>query len=135
MSKVLHRKNFQNRFNRSPQEFHAAHAFPPGAKCAACQAKPSIRAIVMIPLDEAEKRGVIPPGAAKAPLLFPVLVPLLVHIKEASGPKYYLRSSMAYSCRACRPSFERTLAKAPSWAIVEINEGPDYHNRVTVGAG
>ena len=136
MSRSVHRKSFRSKYNRSPQEFHAQYAFPPDAKCQACQNKPSIRGIVMMPLDEAEKRGVIPPGAGRAPLLFPDLAPALVPIHSGNGkPDFYLRISLVYSCRLCQKDFEKALAKAPSFCIVEINRGPDPTNRVTVGRG
>lgn len=130
----IHRKRF-NGGNRTPQEYHAQFAFPPNAKCSACSAKPQLRAIVMIPLDEAEKRGMVPPGAAQAPLMFPDIAPVLVPIRESgSAPSFYVRTSIAYSCKSCRKNFERALASAPSWAIVEINRGPDPTNRVSLGA-
>ena len=130
---VQHIKKFDGG-RRTPQEYHAQFAFPIGAKCVGCQGKPCIRAIVMMPLDEAAKHGQIPPGADKAPLLFPQLAPFLVPIKGSDGkPSFYVRTSMAYSCTCCRRDLEKALAKAPSWAIVEINEGPDARNRVQVG--
>ena len=120
----------------TPQEYHAKNAFPLDAKCTACQAKPSIRAIVMMPLDEAEKRNLVPAGAAKAPYLFPALQPVLVHIKS-SDPKgeWYIRISLAYSCTMCQKAFEKALATAPSYCIVEINRGPNSSNRVASGYG
>lgn len=45
--------------------------------------------------------------------------------------KQYLRISRAYSCKGCRRTMEKALAKAPSWCIVEINEPP----RDTIQAG
>jgi hypothetical protein len=136
VGEVLHRRRFDGG-QRSPQEFHAEYAFPPDAKCQGCKAKPSVRAIVLCPLDEAEKAGMIPPGATANPRAFPELAPVLVPVRENSSlltkPSWYVRVSMVYSCRMCRAAMERTLAKAPSWAIVEINEGPDVRNRVVVG--
>jgi hypothetical protein len=125
-----------SRANVTPNEFHAKWAFPPTAKCCACQAKPSIRAIVMMPIDEAEKRGLIPPGAATAPMLFPAVVPVLVPIREPGNPKpsFYIRVSMVYSCRRCRKDLAKALAKAPSFCIVEINEGPNPNERVLLGS-
>ncbi len=131
---AVHRKSFQTKFNQTPQEFHAKYAFSPTAKCTACNCKPHIRAIIMWPLDEAEKRGLIPEGSAKMPLLFPAIAPVLVPIKGSGpNPDFYIRTSMAYSCKQCKKRLFSTLAKAPSWCIVEINEGPDPTNRVQVG--
>lgn len=132
MGKVIHHKKFDGG-RRSPQEYHAEFGFPPTAKCQGCQAKPSIRGIVMVPLDDAEKSGLVPVGAAAAPIAFPDLQPVLVKIREGGAGKYYVRVSLTYSCTRCQKDFEKALAKAPSWAIVEINYGPDHTNRVTVG--
>lgn len=127
--------SFQTKYNQTPQEFHAAHAFPKGAKCAGCSNKPQVRAIVMMSAVDAEKMGMIPKGAGKAPVLFKELAPFLVKINDGGTPKWFIRTSMAYSCRACRKDFEKALAKAPSYCVVEINEGPDYRNRVSVSVG
>lgn len=134
MSKVQHIRKFDGG-RRTPQEYHAEFGFPPNAKCAACSAKPTVRAIVMMSLDDAEKRGLAPPGSSKMPMLFPALQPVLVQLREAGSPRWYVRVSLAYSCSRCRAGFERELAKAPSWAVVEINDGPDSKNRVSLGAG
>ena len=36
----------------------------------------------------------------------------------------HVRVGCAYSCDICRPTLEKEAAKAPSWAVVEINDGP-----------
>lgn len=124
------------RFNggrSTPQEFHEQHAFPPTAKCSVCGGSPSVRAIVMVPSDEVEKRGMIPQGAGTVPQLFPELVPALVPIQDGGTKRWFIRTSVVYSCSRCQKAFEAALAKTPSWAIVEINRGPDPRNRVQVG--
>lgn len=131
--KVHHRKSFESKTRMTVQEYHATNAFPTNAKCAGCGNKPQVRGIVMVPADEAEKRGLIPKGAASMPALFPAIAPISIQLNEGGTPKWYIRMSMAYSCRLCRKDFEKTLAKAPSWCVVEINEGPDYRGRVSVG--
>lgn len=114
----------------SVQEYHITHAFPEDARCL-CAAKPAVRAIIMVPYDEALKRGMIPEGhEASNDLLGRMLL-----LKGADGRgEPHFRWSTVYSCRQCQPAFEKELAKAPSWAVVDINRGPDPSNRVTVGA-
>lgn len=84
-----------------------------------------------MPADEAEKRGLIPTGASKAPHLYPAIQPIAVKLTDG----WYIRASVCYACRACAPTMERALAKGPSWAVVEINRGPDPTNRVAVALG
>ncbi len=124
---MRHRSTFYGRFKKSPQEMHAELAFPKGAQCAGCGQKPTVRAIVMAPLDEARKRGYVPKDATLAQL-HSVLVPL----RQGSNVEHFVRTSMAYSCPSCRPAFEKVLARdVPSWCCVEINEGPK--DRIVVG--
>jgi hypothetical protein len=128
MPRPLHVRRFTGG-RYTPQEYHAAH-LPPGAFCAGCGARPSLQARVFLPYDEAEKRGYVPSGAMASP---DVLARTTL-LREASGDlRPYVRLSEAYACAQCRPAFERQLAKAPSWAIVEINRGPDPTNRVSLG--
>jgi hypothetical protein len=89
----------------------------------------------MMPLDEAEKRGFVPAGAAAAPIAFPWVVPLLVPIQDGGVKTLYVRISKVYSCSLCQREMEKALAKTPSFCIVEINRGPDPTNRVQVGGG
>lgn len=130
-NRTIHRKKFDGG-RRTAQQFHEEHAFPPGAACANCGKRPSVRAIVMAPFDEVQKRGMLPQGA----LINPSIMQAIVPIKDAQGlPTPYVRLSIAYACRTCQPAFERALAKAPSWCIVEINRGPNPTERVQVGYG
>ena len=129
-SNTIHRKRFDEG-RTTPQEYHRLHAFGPDARCAVCGGRPEIRAIVLAPFDEANKRGMLPEGA----MFNPGVMQTMVTIKEGGVPKPYLRLSIAYSCKLHQREFERTCAKAPSWCIVEINRGPDPTNRVQVGAG
>jgi hypothetical protein len=127
MQDVRHRSTFYDRFKKSPQDFHAELAFPKGAQCAACGRPPTVRAIVMAPLDEARKHGYVPRHATLQ-MLSSVLVPL----KTGSGVEHFVRTNMAYSCLSCRAAFEKVLAKSvPSWCCVEINDGPK--ERIVVG--
>jgi hypothetical protein len=133
MSKKRHIRRFDGG-RSTPQEYHAMHAFPVGTRCAGCGGRPSIRALVMVPSDDAERSGMIPVGAGVAPHLFPQLAPVLVRLKDGGSDRWFIRISKTYSCTLCQAALERTLAKAPSWAVVDISRGPDPHNRVQVGA-
>lgn len=110
----------------TPEEMHQKYAFPIGSKCL-CGRRPRFRAIVMMPFDEARKRM---PGLDEIMQADPVaFMQQLVKIRENKTDadhelKTYLRVSVTYSCHACRRDMDKALAKAPSWAIVEINEGP-----------
>lgn len=129
---IQHRKMF-DRGRRTPQEYHQQTAFPLNAKCAACGRPPAVRALVFVPLADARRLGMFGmeelTAAAAAAMLQTV-----VQLKGPSGPVSYVRVSSAYSCKSCQPAFEKTLAKAPSWCVVEIQRGPDPTNRVVVGA-
>jgi hypothetical protein len=87
-----------------------------------------MRAIVMAPFDEAQKRGMVPQGTLVSPAIMQAIVP----IKNSEGqPDPYVRLSVTHSCTQCSKDFQRALAKAPSWCIVEINEGPKAEAIIT----
>ncbi len=122
----------------TPREFHAANAFPPGAKCSGCTRRPTVRAEVLAPLDEVKRRdadfeevsqlALTNPEAANK--FFAMLVPL----KGSDGkPVPHVRISSAFACDACAPSLERALAKGPSWCVVDIRRGPAPERLVTSG--
>jgi len=111
---------------RTPQEYHAEYGFPPSAKCAACGKRPSVRGIVLAPFDEACKRGMLPPSIVDPT----AAMQALVMVKSGTEYTPHLRISTAYACSSCRGAFERVLAKAPSWCVVEVNRGPDPNNRI-----
>lgn len=110
----------------TPEEMHQKFAFPIGAKCL-CGRRPRYRAIIMMPLDEARKRM---PGLDEIMISAPEeFMGQLVKIRENKTDsdhqlKTYLRVSVTYACKECRRDMDKALSKAPSWAIVEINEGP-----------
>lgn len=131
MAAPQHLKRFDPIRRRTPQEMHREFAFPPAAKCCGCQGKPHVRAIIMIPLKDAVAQGMVSPETTPT-----ALAPITVPIQESPGakPTAYLRLSMTYACSRCRRDMEKQLAKAPSWAIVEINEGPDPTNRIILAS-
>ena len=104
----------------SAEELHSKLSFPPGAKCSGCQkaGKLRTRCIVLAPLDEVRKRDP----------MFDVILELRPtdSLKLIINSKYgpLVRLSTAYACKACTPALERSMAKSPSWAIVDWNMGP-----------
>jgi hypothetical protein len=83
----------------------------------------------MMPVDELRKRdpdfdrvaalASINPKAAEQ--FFSLLIPLK---GSDGGAVPHMRISTTYSCKKCRPTLEKAMAKLPSWAVVEINAGP-----------
>jgi hypothetical protein len=124
LSAAVHRRHFTDiSGGLSPQEYHAANAFPNGAKCNGCGGRPLHRCIRFMPMDEAKNRGYIPQGTMATPA---ALAPFLVLLKGSDGrPVQFLRHDVTYSCDRCRPAHERTIAhETPSWAAVDWNHGP-----------
>lgn len=127
-TRALHRKKFMGG-RMTPQEVHAQLAFPLDAKCAGCGRRPTIRAITMCELSEARKDPGIEAIFQENPA---AVVQRVVMLKGSDGKAIpYLRMGIAYSCASCRPTMERTLAKAPSHWVVEINDGPAEEKVIT----
>lgn len=115
---------------RTPQEVHQAWAFPPHATCYACSRRPLVRAITMAQVDDAKRKW---PEIAK--LTLRALMDRIVMIKGADGQGVpYVRIGIAYACAECRSTMEKTLAKLPSWVLVEINAGPEAPKVISSGA-
>lgn len=114
----------------TPQAFHQKHAFP-GQHCQGCAGPAAIRAIVMVPYDEAVKRQLVPPGHEASQQVLDRTVMLRGSDGKAEP---YVRLSVTYCCTLCQRDFEKALAQAPSWAVVELNRGPDPTNRVQIQA-
>ena len=128
MARAIHIKKFgDGRY--TPQEVHRMFAFPYGAKCTKCGGPPAVRGITMIPLADAVKRGMLV-GMTRE-FVKSLVVPLRERTTDKKGAPY-LRIGVAYSCVGCRKEFEKTLARAPSWAVVEISEGPNPTEKVVI---
>lgn len=105
----------------SPQEVHAHLAFPSDAKCV-CGQRPAIRAITMCEMADAVKAEEVAQLLAQNPV---ALVDRTVMLRGSDGsPVPYLRMGLVYACKSCGPTLEKTLAKAPSHWVIEINRGP-----------
>ena len=124
-------KKFQNG-DITPNDFYRKHGFPPSAKCQGCGAPPAVKATVLVEYKEAVKREMVPPLVLDG-AINEAVAKTIVNLRGPSGPVPHIRTSSTYACSLCRVLMEKALAKGPSWAIVEINEGPDPRNRVSVG--
>lgn len=110
---------------QTPQEVFRSLAFPRGAMCAACKGPPAVRFTVYVPWDDAVRKDpsllLMDEGALAA---------ITVRLKQGKA----IRISNAYACERCRPAAERYVArKAPSYAFVDIDAGPEQTNRIVVG--
>lgn len=115
----------------TPQEFVAANTFGFTTRCNGCGGLPVVEAMVFVPYKEAVSRGMVPEGHEASREVIDATVMLRSGANGAQEP--HVRLSKAYSCRLCQPAFERQLARAPSWAIVDINRGPNPTNQILVG--
>lgn len=116
MSETIHRKKlFGGR--ESAEQVHRRLAFPVGSRCACGSEKVAIRIRTLMPASDVVSQH--PDWAIRKAmqqggklLVVDSKVGKLVVVGEI------------YACDLCRSTAERVAAKAPSWAIVEIERGP-----------
>lgn len=131
-SPIIHRRKlFGGR--QTAQEVHAQHAFPPWAKCGGCGSRKQLQSVarVLYPLDEMRKRDPLFDALMSVnPQKFMETIVQTIH-----GP--YIRLTTVYCCRDphCQKAFAAALAKQPSWAIVDKNDGPGPDRIVVSKAG
>lgn len=118
MHRVRHRRRlFGGR--RTAEEVHQALAFPKHARCRVCGGRPLTRAITLAHVSDAMQL----PAIASLPET--ELAKVLVQLRGSDGrAEPHVRLGVAYACKQCTPTLERTLARLPSWVCVEINRGP-----------
>ena len=132
--KVIHRDKFMGG-RMSPNEAHRKWGI--NRKCNHCGAPGACRIKVFMPLDELVKRAPNfvaaimasnPDESGKMPT---------VRFKESSSDmvgKDYIKASDTVWCDNCKTQARLEAAKgAPSWAVVEIDEGPKDTIRVGYG--
>lgn len=132
--KVIHRKKFMGG-QMTPQEAHQKWGI--GRACRNCKAPGTCRIKVFMPVDEAMRRApnlvaaimvANPDGAGKLPT---------VRFKESSSDlvgKDYLKASDTTWCDNCKVEARLEAARsAPSWAVVEIDDGKK--DTIKVGYG
>lgn len=131
--KVIHRQKFMGG-QMTPEEAHRKWGI--GRRCQ-CGAPGAGRIKVFMPLDELLKRApnfvamvmaANPDESGKLPT---------VRFKEHSGDtegKDYIKASDVVYCENCRVEARLAAAKgAPSWAVVEIDDGKK--DKISVGYG
>ena len=132
--KVLHTKKFMNGL-LTPQEAHRKWGI--NRRCVHCNGPGACRIKVFMPLDELLKRApnfvaalmaTNPDESGKLPT---------ARFKESAGDKQgkdYIKASDTVWCDHCKTEARLTAARnSPSWAVVEIEEGPQ--DKIQVGAG
>ncbi len=127
MASPVHMKKFGQATGETPQEMHARLAWR-GRRCQ-CGGAPAILIRVMAPFKELYLRSpeVIEAMAMSDPD-HPGALPI---IPTTYGPM--IKTSEVVACVRCAPAAERAAAQGPSWALVEIDRGPDPKNRVVSG--
>jgi hypothetical protein len=124
-NKVIHRDKFM-KGAMTPNEAHRKWGL--GRRCTNCKGPGAIRIRVLMPTDELVKR---------APNFFAAIMASnpdesgklpVVRFKESAGDqvgKDYIKASDTVWCDQCKTEARLTAARnAPSWAVVEIDEGP-----------
>ena len=133
-SDTRHRQKFM-KGAMTPQEAHRKWGI--GKQCSGCGAPGAIRIRVFMPVDEAMKRApnlcaaimaTNPDNSNRLPT---------IRFKESKGDevgKEYLKASDTAWCDNCKVQARLDAAKgAPSWAVVEIDEGKKDNIRVGYG--
>lgn len=131
---ILHRQKFM-KGQMTPQEAHRKWGI--GKRCSGCGAPGAIRIRVFMPVDEAMKKApnlmaqimlANPDGSNKLPT---------IRFKESKGDeagKEYIKASDTAWCSHCSTQARLDAARgAPSWAVVEIDEGKK--DKIRVGYG
>lgn len=131
---VRHRQKFMKGL-LTPEEAHRKWGI--GKKCSGCGAPGAIRIRVFMPLDEAYKRAPNLLAAIMATNLDESGKLPTVTFKENKTDlvgKEYIKASDTAWCDNCKTEARLEAAKgAPSWAVVEIDEGKKTAIRVGYG--
>jgi len=116
---VIHRRKlFGGTY--TAQEYHAAFAFAPGARCSGCGQTGGLqtRAVVFAPLD---KMNALDPDFEAIMCVDPM------KFQEVLMPTKYgpmVRISTVLACVSCTPTLAKSLAKLPDYLLVDFNYGP-----------
>jgi len=106
----------------TPTELHRVVAWS-GGSCDKCGGLPVVRVRVFAEFAECNRRS--PEFVIKLAMENDGRLPV-VDFKQGK----YIRISQSYACEHCKQELIKEAAKAPSWACVEVDEGPDPKNRV-----
>lgn len=116
---VIHRTTFENKYGETPQEMHRRIVFA-GLRCAGCGSE-KVAAVIKVIVPWAE-----------VPDMVRATVELDCVLRDEPRPTFRTKdgvemtiASKVPTCGMCRRTAERVAARsAPSYAIVEIDEGP-----------
>jgi hypothetical protein len=118
-TEVLHRKKFMGG-RMSASDAHRALGIR--KKCSVCRRPGAIRIKVFMPYDEAMRRAPQLMAAIAASNPAGPNVPTLM-FKDGGSEKPFIKASDNAFCDNCKHEARITAATAPSWAVVEIDEG------------
>lgn len=109
----------------TPQEMHRAIGLR--KRCVGCGQPAAVRIKVLVQLSELVKRQ--PEFVAQIMATNPE-GPVMPTVPTKFGPM--VKVSDVGACELCRKTAMVTAARAPSWALVEIDEGPKNTTQVQV---
>ena len=121
MSETIHRKKLFDG-QMTAQEVHRSIALR-GRKCP-CGLPAAVRGLSFAPLkdlmdkDPMRVNYLAQQNGGQVPML---------QIKTGKGDDTaatFVKLGECYSCDICRPALEKTMAKLPSWVLVDFDEGP-----------
>lgn len=116
---VIHRKKLF-RGVKTAEQVYRELAFA-NRKCAECGGPPAIRVKVFYPLTEIHETLL---DAVKLECLVTGEPPPILRANEKYGNQLIMKVSDIVACERCAAALERAAAKAPSYAIVDIDRGP-----------
>lgn len=122
---IHRRKLFDGRTTAA--EVHARHVFA-GKKCNGCGGPPAIRIRSFVPADWLLREK--PEVAMELAALHGGSIPC---VDFTMGR--YVRVGDAFACALCRRTCEREAAKAPSYFVMQIDEGPGPEKTVSAVPG
>lgn len=125
---VIHRQTFMGG-KATPLEVHARYAWH-GKLCQGCgSASPVIRVRVHVKPEDLE-----PALEAEIRLRNAVTGGSYIPLYKTIWGNFVTVSDIV-ACRACQPEMERVAARGPSYALVEIDRGPDAIRPTVQSAG
>jgi hypothetical protein len=98
----------------SAQEIHAKYAWH-RQKCSACGQPPAMRVQVFLLINDME-------ASLREAIKVQIALKAIRTTKTDHG--IAVKWSDVYACKNCQPTCERQAARAPSYAIVDIDRGP-----------
>lgn len=115
-------REFMDGRRGTPKEY-AASVLYKGKRCAVCPNRPIMEAVTFMPLDELFKRD--PQAAALSQRDPSGFMKTVVKFRMTDGSEApFVKYATAYSCSQHKKELAQAAAKAPSFCVVEMREGP-----------